>query len=402
MRQGLRPADIRLEQQPATTARGMRRPEFNTYLSSANAYQLVPLTFTPVLAGDTVANCSISARIIAAEQANNQVLGAWFEFWLFYVRIGDMADAENIRSLLIDPSATATINWRQQCMDAIWKGYFMDEGDGTNTWSISRYLRNPRVGWWDSARDADSLPDVSGEPDDWSADWVRYQAMRRAKLTTKTWEEYLATQGINVPPQLRQEHDPEAKLPELVQYSREYVYPQMSMAPSSGGSITPQATLQWFINDKLKRSRFCAEPGFFVSCMTVRPKRYIRSYNSAGNDTVGTVFDPLTMLNDAGGWMPMEFDTDPHTALRTIPATYFGDTVGGADYVIDTRDQLLYGFDEWLNANVRNSAVAADAPPSTVINPVLGSPPSAAPLTYVADVRLKYGIKSRVNKDVTR
>ena len=398
MRQGLRAADVRLEQQRATTARGLRRPEYNFWARGCAAYTLVPTSFAPVLAGDTIANWTVQARVIGLNEGADQVLGSWFEHWLFYVRIGDMADAEAIRDVLIDPAGSAVIDWRQQCMQSIWAGFFRDESESLN-WSEGAYLRNPRAGYWDSSRDAADLPDVSGAPDEWNEQWIRYQAMRRAKLTTKTWEEYLGAQGVNVPPQLRQELDPEGKVPELLQYSREFVYPQLTLSPSTDDAFVPQASVQWFINDRLKRSRFCAEPGFVVSCVAMRPKAYVVGYDSlGGSDGIG--FDPLTVLNDAIGWQPIDLDTDPHSALVAVPASYFGDTVGGGEFILDTRDVFLFGQDEWWTDQGRNRVSAA--PRSTPMAPATGSRPTVVLTEYDVDCRYKFGIKSRINRDTTR
>lgn len=399
-RQLARPSDIRIEEQRATTARGTRRPEYNFGAINMPEYRLVPTHFSPVLAGDTVAAVGIQARIIGSALANNSVQGAWCEHWVFYVRIGDMTDATDIYEVLIDPAGAATVDWRTKCMEPIWKCYFQDEGENL-AWSATNFLRNPRVGWWDSSRDAEDLPDVSGATDDWDEQWIRYQAMRRAKLTTKTYEEYLASQGVNVPVTLRTDTDPELKMPELLQYSREFVYPQMAMSPTTGGDIVPAATFQWMITDKLKRSRFCAEPGFIVGCLAIRPKRYVMGYTAAGSTVAGAMFDPLTIFNDAQGWQPIDLDTDPHTALAAVPGGYFGDTAPGAEYIIDTRDVLLNGQDEWLDGTNRNQ-IASAAVPITRLNPVSGSRPTAATLTYSLDARYKYSIKSRVNKDTTR
>lgn len=400
-RQGLRPSDIRIEEQRATTARGTRAPEYNFGGINIPEYRLVPISFAPVFAGDTIKSCRHQARIIASSPANNMVQGAWFEFWTFNVRIGDMADAESIRDVLIDPAGGATVNWRSQCMNSIWNAYFKDEADGVS-WSDANFLRNPRVGWWDTSRDKDTLPDTSGAADDWEADWIRYQAMRRAKITMKTWPEYLAAQGVNVPPQLKVEDDPEQKVPELLQYSREFVYPQMNMAPTTGGDVVPTGTLQWFINGDVKRSRFCAEPGFVVTCVALRPKKYVMGYSSAGSTVAGgDSFDPLTILNDAQGWQPIDLDTDPHTALVAVPGGYFGDTVLGAEQIVDTRELFIRGHDEWLDGTNRNK-VGSSAVPFTRIDPVKGSRPTAASITYAIDARVKLAVASRVNKEVTR
>ena len=399
-RQGIRPADIRLEQQRATTARGTRSPEYNFRGSNLSEYTLVPTFFAPVLAGDTVAQATAQCRVIASAQDNNTVIGAWFEHWFFNVRIGDMPSAESIRDLLIDPAASAAIDWRDECMQSIWK-YFRDESEASS-WSATSYLRNPRVGWWDSSRGADDLPDTSGASDEWDEQWIRYQAMRRAKITTKTYEEYLASQGVNVPVQLRAEHDPEFKMPELLSYTREFVYPQMSMAPVEGGELQPLATLQWFINDRLKRSRFISEPGFIVGCVAMRRKAYAVGFDSLGGSE-GVAFDPLVMLNDAMGWQPIDLDTDPHTSLVSMPAIYFGDTVPGAEQIIDSRDLLLYGQDEWQKAEVRNQVNLFNGL-RTPMAPKNGSRPDELSelITYQMDSRYKLNVKSRVSKDTTR
>lgn len=412
-RQGLRASDVRIEQQRATTARATRRPEYNFGGVGLPIYTLIPTAFAPVLAGDTVATGTMQVRAIGTALPNQQATGVWFEHWCFYVRIGDMADAESIRELMIDPASSATIDWRDQCMQSIWKAYFRDESESLD-WSMSATLRVPRTTWWDSARDAEDLPDVSGAADDWEADWIRYQAMRRAKLTTKTWEEFLGAQGVNVPPQLRVEHDPEFKLPELMQYSREFVYPQMSLAPTSTGT-TPVSTTQWFINDRLKRSRFCAEPGFVVTCVAVRPKVYLRTLNSAGND-YGAMFDPLVLLNDAEGWMPIDLDTDPHASLTEIPGEYFGATGTPPTMVVDTRDLFLNGADEFWAPGVgagRNTLTEVsaiwDSIPLVLAKPASGSRPDLSGAddvfpqqTFAIDSRVRLGVKSRVNKDTTR
>lgn len=421
-RQALRPADIRLETQPATIGRATRSPEYNFAGTALKEYTLIPTFFAPVLAGDTVFKASVQARSIMPLQNFARVQGAWFEHWLFYVRIGDMDagdgyGADNIRGTLMSPQLGGyTFDWRQMCMNAIWKNYFVDqafvEEDSANgVWSPNKYLRNPRTGWWDSAREyGGAYIDPVSDPDNWDGQWAMYQQMRRAGLTTNTWEEYLAKQGVGVGPQISPDsatspnlRDTKFQIPELVHYSREFVYPQVSMAPSSGGSISPASTLQWFINDKLPRSRFCAEPGFFVGAMAIRSKVYTKTLGS-GATTVGSSYDPLTLLNTAAGWLPIDFDTDPHTALVRVEGDYFpgNDTVGTDHEVIDLREQFQYGADEWMQDTVRNSAGVDTLIPTVLMNPPAGSPPTSTPSVFTADCHYRLGVKSRVTKDVTR
>jgi len=414
-RTGLRPADIRIEEQRATTARGMRNPTYNFAGTSIGEYRLTPTMFAPVLAGDTIAKATVNCRVIMPTQSFARVQGAWFEHWLFLVRIGDLSGADNIRSMLIDPAAEMPdLDWRQLCMNAIWQNYFVDqhaqEVAGTPAvWSPTSLLRNPRTPFFDSARQEGS-PWLASPPtsDEWNMNWERYQQLRRAKLTTKTYEEYLAAQGVNVPRPLRPEvgtsvtADPQQQIPELVQYSREFVYPQVSMAPTTGGTVAPASTLQWFIQDKLARSRFCAEPGFLVGLCAVRSKAYIRTKDADG-DTIGSSLDPLIFLDNANGWMPIDLDTDPHMALEAMPGEYFPDQGAGSGdtYVYDRREVFLFGQDEWQQDTIRNAVAMDTVIPSTYAEPTSGSPPAAPPGTFNMDAYYSLGIKSRISRDVT-
>lgn len=386
-------SDVRLETQRATTARGTRNPIHNWMGSGMVDHRLYPVCFSPVLAGDTLVQASVQGRVIGALQSADNVRGSWFEHWLFYVRVGDMPNAEAIRQLIIDPEADAPINWRDECMNAIWKAYFMDEDDGS---TYEGFLRATRSGWWDSARDAEELPDPGAETDEWKVQWMRYEAMRRAKLTTNTFEEYLAKSGVNVPPQLRVDGDPEMKIPELIQYSREFVYPQLSVAPTGTGSTQ---TVQWMIQDRLKRSRFCGEPGFIVMCAAVRPKVYPLVIALEAEEQVQV--DPLQFLNKAEGWLPPDFDTDPHTSLVEVPTVWFDneDTVEGAAHVVDVRDLYLNGFDEIGSHSGSLTSVKGVV---QVTDPKAGVRPEGTLLAYSADFRVGLGFKSRVSKDTTR
>lgn len=344
-----KPGDVRIETQRPTTSRSVRSPRYDAMAEGLPQGALIPVAFAPVLAGDTLKHSSMMARILAAPvegTSTRAIRGAWFESWLFYVRVGDLPSAETIRSIIIDPTTAAPpIEWREECMQAIWRAYFADEGiDGTfaPAWitdenqalNAENFLAIPGNGWWDSVVPNADLPPVdSAEGDVWQEQWIRYQALRRAKLTVSTWEEYLAKNGVSVPPQLRVDADPDMKIPELLRWTREFAYPQPAGFGTSG---VEQFRIQWFIQQKLEKGRFCAEPGFLVSCVAMRPKMY--------RDWGGTdVFDSLEVLDDASGWLPNDFDTDPHASLISVPAAIFGDTVEGAELTLDIRDVFLYG-----------------------------------------------------------
>lgn len=379
MRRLRKPGDIRIETQRATTARGTRSPIVDFQGAALARHSLLPVAFLPVLAGDTVANVAYQARILGANEAEDQVVGSWFETWLFYVRVGDMDDAENIRDLLVDPAATANIDWRDQCNKAIWRGYFMDETENfAATWPR---LRWPRQDWADSATKEALLPTVPGS-DEWADQWTRFESMRRSKLTVKTFEEYLAAQGVAVPPQLRAETDPEMKMPELMHYSREFAYPQPTVNPTTG---TGASRVQWFVQERTTKQRFCAEPGFICAYMAIRPKTYIKY-----------VMDPMDYLDGAEGWLPIDFDTDPHTSLIEADSI-FGSGADSVSAVLDIRDYWLNGYStvqgaDSLNSNVINGALFDKRPTTTHI--------TAMP-TFRADFHLRASVKSRIATDTT-
>lgn len=378
-----KPADIRIEKQGALTARGVRSPSYDYANLSIPYMTLNPVMIAPVLPGDTVKALSFMANIHTDAALAGGLVGAWFESWHFYCRIGDLPDAADYRAALVGAGAFPSAAMiRLSCMEAIYKGHFMDEEEdyGTIT-GDAWFLKYPGSGWWQSAADQAAMDSIPGGSDEWEGQWHIYQQMRRSRLTTATFEEYLAMQGIAVPPQLRHEHDPEMKVPELLRYSREFAYPQFAGVDGEGNRIFQ---LRWFINDRLDRARFCAEPGFLVSCIAVRPKVYQQPQ---------ATFDALDLMRAPEAWAPTALDTDPHVTLDTIPGAVFGDTVGGAAAWVDRRDLLLYG-----------DALVGDAPPPAINLADLAyvQRPQVVPeQDFAADVHIGLSIASRVSKDTT-
>lgn len=369
---------MRIETQRATTARGTRNPVVNFQGYAMKRQTLTGVAYLPVLAGDTVKTANYAARIIGANEAEDAVVGSWFESWLFYCRIGDMASAADIRDLLINPAEATNIDWVTETNNAVWKSYFMDEDENTNTFPRLRWSGND---WTDSATLTSTLPEPEPGADDWSEKWTYFEAMRRARLTVDTFEEYLAKQGIVVPPQLRAETDPEMKIPELLHYSREFAYPQPTVNPTTG---TGASRIQWFIQESMKKGRSCAEPGILALYVAVRPKAYLKYQ-----------VNPMDFLDAAEGWMPIDFDTDPHTSLLEVP----GGVMGGTDTVstvVDIRDYWLNGY---------STVMGADSLNTNVYQGSFGRRPSQTQIdampTFRFDLNFRLSVASRIYKDTT-
>ncbi|AXH79537.1 MAG: major capsid protein [Circular genetic element sp.] len=389
-RKNLVPADVRLETQSRLTARGMRNPTSTARYDALAMMVLQFGQFMPVLAGDTLKSASIMGRIVSAptSTALAAVQGHWFEQWLFYVRAGDLSSqASAFRDYISAASGTAPTyaNLVSDLKNAVFQKFFTDEDEAAGA-GLGWRLRWPGSDWFDTAVLESALPAEDTVNNDlWEEQWIRYQQMRRARLTTNTFEEYLAKQGVAAPVALRAEHDPELKMPELLHYSREFAYPQPTTNPT-GTALAH--SVQWFIQSRLQRGRFFAEPGFLVPCWAVRPKVLLAP-------TTGAVADPLNLIDLRTMFMPPEYDTDPHTSIVEVPAAQAspsGDTVpGSAPWVVDAREFLLRGAD---------AGSAAAAVIRTPDRRPTATQVSALP-TYTVDMFHTYRIASRINKDTT-
>lgn len=384
MRQSRVPADVRLETQRRTTARGMRSPTFDLRSTTFKAQTLHVLGYNQVLPGDTLKNASVQARVVGAptSTAEAAIQGWWYEHFLFYVRVGDLPTyAEAMRNAIANIASSGTPSAAELKADinsAIWTGYFVDEGESIAT---ANRMRWAGVDFLDSATPVTELSGSDTITDDWDDQWLKYQSMRRAKLTTNTFEEWLAKQGIAVPPQLRNENDPELKKPELLHFSREFAYPQPTTNPSGA---TLAHAVQWFIQDRTTRARFFAEPGWIVPCLAFRPKVYLSGPSSP---------DPMSWMADDAQWFPPEFDTDPHTSLTQVAggALYASDGTNpfASALVVDRRDLLINGYSysptsQKYYRDRRPTQAEIDALP-----------------TFACDYHARYQIASRVSKDTT-
>lgn len=355
------PADVRLEEQRPLTSRRTRSPQHH-WLVRLRPWQLVPVFVAPVLAGETLKQGMVQARVIS-DPIKNVVTGWWLEFFVFYVRVGDLAAADVVRNALIDPvansmaalSEAATVDyyhqvasapsWAKLCLAEVVRAYWRDDGEAWDAYTIGGYpsAAVSGSGWWDSLLPESALPPPEGD-DDWEQKWSLYVQMRRAKLTQATWEEFLSMSGVSTPPKLREEVE-DFRIPELVRFVRDFTYPVPTVDMATGNVV---AQLQWSLAERIAKRRFFAEPGFLLGVMCLRPKVYFQNQRTAAVDVA---------LGRGDAWMPAAWDEDPHTSLERVsgvvsPAVGTGPVHGGSvDYVYDRRDIYMHG-DQWLNIDL--------------------------------------------------
>lgn len=355
--------DVRLEPTKPMVDRRTRRPQ-HPFLLQQLPFALQPCFIAPVLPGETLKNATVNIRVLS-EPIRNAVTGWWYEFYMFYVRLADLDIADALRDAIVDPSkplsgVNTNTNARifhqngnypsfvMQCLNVVTRAYFRDETDATlgPYTNILPLVKVQGTGWYDSLIKASSLSAETGT-DDWEKKWSIYQQVRNAKLTTKTFEEYLAGTGVEVPPQLR-EPVQDFRRPELVRFVRDFVQPQQVIEPTTG---LPSAVVQWNVAERIDKRRFFDQPGFLAGYVVARPKAFMRNHKTSVSDI---------LLSSAEGWMPVEHETDPHASLLS----FGGDTVGGAagagpvhkvnagvgTYWLDRRDLFLRG-EQFINFN---------------------------------------------------
>lgn len=352
-------------QRPGGMRGGMRRPQ-HTWHNWLRAWELTPSFIAPVLPGDTLRAAMLQARTVQASGVMNSLtVGWWHEMFIWYVRLGDLEVADVMRNAIIDPSAnmdsiafsgtaqqqngymhrvTTRPSWVYECLRTVTRAYFRDEGEAWNahmgTDGVYPLVQITGSSWLDSAFPASALP-AAGTGDEWSQQWNVHQGMRGAKLTTATFEEYLAMSGVSAPPLLR-ETTQDFRIPELIRFVRDYAYPQTQLNPSNG---TVQGSVNWAVAERIDKKRFFDQPGFLFGAQVIRPKVYLGGQMTSAGDV---------LLNTANGWQPPQFDSEPHTHLRKFPgvvspAVGTGPVHGATvDYWLDGRDLFLRG-DQFLN-----------------------------------------------------
>jgi len=304
----------------------------------------------PVLPGETLKNALYQARVIS-DPVKNRVAGAHMEMYMFYVKFGDLDIDDQLRAMMVTPgydptalrSAPAsvafykpanTVNWMEKCLNVIARAHFRDEGEESNDFLLDGLPTasiNNRA-WIDSLRNSASLPPETGA-DDWEKKYNVWLGMSQNKLTTATFEEWLAMSGVSTPDKL-DETIADFKIPELIRYTREFAYPVGTVDPTTG---LVASLWQWSLADRADKARFFTEPGFLVGLVVCRPKVYRKNLRGAATN----------YLDTAERWLPSVFDQDPHTSIfKHLEQTNEANTpiIGAtAPYWIDYKDIFLHG-----------------------------------------------------------
>ena len=344
-------------------ARRPRRPQERFYVES-KPWEITPICCHPVLPGETLKNLLLQSRVVSSP-VKSSVVGAWCEYFFFYVKHRQMPGAANYTAMVLDPTTTLAPtaastpryydgrghDWIDQCLTVVTNEWFREQGETIAT-ALGRGNRPlAKVGiesFMESLIDTTVLPDggalgATQEAQDKALELYEY--LRAMNFTRMTYEDWIASYGVNLPKLQQRDR------PELLRYVREWTYPTNTVEPTTG---VPSAAWSWGVAERADKDRFFDEPGFIFGVQIVRPKIYFA--NQTGHAS--------SMLDRVMRWLPALMSDDPSSSLAEFTSAQgpFGKAAGGFTngYWLDVRDLFLYGgqFIDALAGSTQSAAIA--------------------------------------------
>lgn len=333
-----------------TTSRRTRYPKHSWHIRF-RPYQLQPMCIAPVSAGDTVKHLRFESRVLT-DAIIDRIAGWWSEMYWFYVRFSNldeytaaqrMAVTENdaLTGLVTAANSWTMHNgqgpdWLKMCMVPIVRNYFRPENGDWNDYLLDGVPGAGIVGqsWLDTIT---LHGDFTAAPsDDYSGHWSAYEQLRKAKLVTMDYPEYLASQGVDVPEQLLQPLQEKRRV-ELLRFTRQFSYPANTVKEDGSGTV---AAVSWVTAERMDRAIYCDEPGFIVGVSLVRPKVFRKGQVACG----------VSVLRDSRTLAPPMLDEAPQQSLYKITGAGVGPVTksAGVDYWLDTQGVYVLG-DQFVN-----------------------------------------------------
>lgn len=376
--------------------RRMRKPQHSFHLRN-RAFQIQPFMMAPVLAGETLKNLLFQSRVVT-DPIKNPFIGWWQEYYFFYVKltdidlyneqdlgaVGETEPGDLVKMLLADPAwsagtyayGAATVpfygaadsqDYATNCLNIVTEHYFRDEFDkGTsytldglplamvnNTGILNSAVLNDNYYPVQSTVDVDLLGDAADAElkiSEIENALNRYKMAKTNGLTDATFDDYLASFGINQP-----QYSEAVGRPELVRYVRQWQYPSNTVEPSTG---VPSSAVSWSIQERADKDRFFKQPGFLCGYSVTRPKVYLSKQ----------VAHIASFLDRAEDWMPAWLWGEPTTSMKKYAqgAGPFPSITDADGYWLDMRDLYMYG-DQWVNFALTETDAGLVALPTTAL-----------------------------------
>lgn len=358
---------IQIVQAANQVSRKGRYP-IHTHAVEYRPYQIQPFMIAPVMAGETLKNASVQARVISdpLKVGFGNLLPWWHDTYFYYVKARQLIKDEFTAMTLdgvalgINDPANAwsyhrggSVDWVKRCVNFIVEnGGFRNDGEPADLASLDGVPLAAAVrhgtNWADSLM-ADSVVDPANNlQNPHSTDVVlpeyveAYERMRAMRLIDMTFEDYLETMGVNIKPQDDWER------PELLRVISDWGYPANTVDPATG---QPTGAATFSVSERVDKDRFFTEPGFIVGLTVTKPKVFMGNQASAA----------VIAMDDPYVWMPRTLVDQPHITVKEFVggASGTGPLKGQTNgYWFDVRDLFKYG-DQFLN---NPTALAGYAP----------------------------------------
>ncbi|ASJ79152.1 capsid protein [Ruegeria phage vB_RpoMi-V15] len=341
-------ANLIMQQGGAKSKRKNRNPVF-TLGGTIKPFGLYPMFIHPVLPGETLNSFTMKVHL-ASEPLKNPLNGAWWETWLFYVKLNDLGP--DLVEMFIKDGVSTTghtagssdqlfftksgqIDWVRKCTDLVHSHYFIHEDETARTINGVPQVKLNSKGWWQNLMQNDADAAVpTGDAADMYAHLQEFAILQQMGMQEMTYEKYLELFGG------RAAAAGQGK-PELLLYDQRWKKPANTINPADG---TPSSAWVWNEETKLgsKNKRF-NEPGFVIAFQTIRPKMF--------NGAVRT-----SLVGNMWGfkdWYPAYTLDDPTATVKTIAnndpvfeASAY--TTGGTELIYDHSDLLAQG-EQFIN-----------------------------------------------------
>ena len=382
MAQGITARAIQVNDRPRSR-RQVRMPEHTWHLRT-EAWQIQPFLIAPVIPGETMRNITLQGRAVT-DPLKNPLIGWWKEYYLFYVKLTDLDDRDDLKSLMLDFDHVMTstalhqnaddipnyfygdvtftgLNWVEQCQKRVVEEYFRNEGEAWDTYTINSVpaASIAKQNWLDSvtadsgitAEDID-MTDV-GSPGGTAVTTQEVEESMRqwymqstAGLTNMSYEDWLRSFGVSAP-----QAEPSYR-PELIRYLKEWTYPTNTVDPTDGD---PSSACVWSISERADKDRYFSEPGFIFGVTVARPKVYLSNQEGAA----------VRYLENAYGFLPAILSHDTRTSLLEQASGQTPLSVASGAYWVDVRDLYLYG-DQFVNFALTATDAGMVALPSAAL-----------------------------------
>lgn len=349
---------VQIVQDANRVARKGRYP-IHPHLLQYRPYQIQPFLIAPVMAGETLKNLALQARVITdpLKMGVGNILPWWQEHYFFYVKARQLIKAEfeemtlNGVALGINDPAQAwsyhvggNVDWVARAVKfCVENGGFRNDGEAADVASLDGVPLAAAVrhgtNWADSLM-ADGVVDPASNlqnphnPDVVLPEYVEaYERMRAMRLIDMTFEDYLETMGVNIKPQDDWER------PELIRVASNWSYPANTVDPATGD---PTGVATFSVSERADKDRFFKEPGFIIGLTITKAKVFMGNQKSAAS----------IAMDDPYVWMPRTLVDQPHITVKefvggdTSPTGPLRGQTNG--YWFDIRDLFKYG-DQFIN-----------------------------------------------------